>query len=75
MTVVPCCCRLVWRGDATVLIYTARATPTDSFREFPVEGFIGKPCDKTERLGKIQVVLDKYKRVARKTLLIGDDDP
>ena len=37
-----------------VLVFTARTTTEDYFRGIPIDGFITKPCDKTELVGKMQ---------------------
>jgi CheY-like chemotaxis protein len=57
-----------------VLVFTARTTTKDYFRGIPVDGFIAKPCDKAELEVKIQEILEKYKRAAIKTILLGEDD-
>lgn len=58
-----------------VLVFTARTTTEDYFRGVPVDGFVAKPCDKSELADKIQTILEKYKRAAHRTILIGEDDP
>jgi len=57
-----------------VLVFTARTTTKDYFRGIPVDGFIAKPCDKSMLEVKIQEILEKYKRAAIKTILVGEDD-
>ncbi len=57
-----------------VLVFTARTTTEDYFRGVPVDGFIAKPCDKTELVNKIQEILERHRRSTRKTILVGEDD-
>jgi len=57
-----------------VIVFTARTTTEDYFRGIPIDGFITKPCDKTELVGKIHEILEKHKRASLKTILIGEDD-
>jgi len=58
-----------------VLVFTARATTEDYFRGVPVDGFVAKPCDKVLLVSKIEEILEKHKNAARKTVLLGEDDP
>lgn len=58
-----------------VLVFTARTTTRDYFRDIPVDGFIAKPCDKNELVVKIHAILENHKRATQKTILIGEDDP
>ncbi len=57
-----------------VLVFTARTTTADYFRGMPVDGFIAKPCDKAELVGKVEEILEKHRRAVRKTILVGEDD-
>lgn len=57
-----------------VLVFTTRTTTKDYFRGIPVDGFIAKPCEKSELLIKIQEILEKHQRPAIKTILVGEDD-
>lgn len=57
-----------------VLVFTARTTTADYFRGMPVDGFIAKPCDKAELVGKVEEILEKLRRAVRKTILVGEDD-
>ena len=57
-----------------VLVFTARTMMEDYFRGIPVDGFIAKPCDESELVSKIHEILEKHKKAARKTILVGEDD-
>ena len=57
-----------------VLVFTARTTTEDYFQGIPVDGFLAKPCSKSVLLNKIEEILEKHKRAAIKTILIGEDD-
>lgn len=58
-----------------VLVFTARTMTEDYFRGLSVDGFIAKPCEESDLLSKVQEILEKHKRVTRKTILVGEDDP
>ena len=57
-----------------VLVFTARTTTEDYFRDIPVDGFIAKPCDRFELMSKLQGILEKHKRATPRMILIGEDD-
>jgi len=57
-----------------VLVFTARTTTEDYFRGIPVDGFIAKPCDKSELVNQILAILDKHKKSVLNSILVGEDD-
>lgn len=64
-----------------VLVFTARSTTRDFFEAIAVDGFIAKPCDKAELVGKMQEILSRQpppaaeeKSPARRLVLIAEDE-
>ena len=64
-----------------VLVFTARATTKEFFDTVSVDGFIAKPCDKKELVGKIQEILSRQpppaaeeRPPAQRLVLIAEDE-
>jgi CheY-like chemotaxis protein len=64
-----------------VLVFTARATTKEFFETIAVDGFIAKPCDKRELVGKIEEILSRQpppvaeeKVPGQRLVLIAEDE-
>ncbi len=64
------------RGDLPypVLVFTARAGTESFFDDVAVDGFIAKPCNGNELLGKIQEILKKHEKGRRPLVLLAEDE-
>lgn len=76
--------RRITRADGStaypVLVLTARGNMKDFFESVQVDGFLGKPCDESDLIAKIQEIVGHHKQSTKKAartkkrILLAEDD-